>query len=289
MRRALVVTLALVWVAATALIGAQAGAAGDAARVLERVGAAVERYFARAQSLICLESVNLQALNWDLISDSVPARRLTYELRVAWEPAQDGGVPEATSERRLLKVGSRAPRPKDKPGCTDPQEATPEPLMFLLPARQSENVFTMAGVTRVNGRSALMLDYRARQVGKVTAKRKMEDCISIDMPGHMRGRVWIDLETADVLRIDERLNSMVDVTPPPGRGAFDRQRMTIERLDSSIVYHPVTFSDPDETIMLPKQISTVQIVRNSGTPRLRKTHVFTEYRRFMTGGRIVQN
>jgi hypothetical protein len=292
MRRVLLGLLALALGPAAIVVGAQTRASGgELASMLERVGAAVERYFARAQTLICLENVSVQPLRWDMSPDFTPARRLTYELRVAWEPSADGGLPEATAERRLLKIGSRAPRPKDKPGCTDPQDASPEPLVFLLPAKQSENVFTFAGTTRVNGRAALMLDYRAREVGKVSASRKDqdEDCISIELPGRMRGRVWIDVETGDVLRLDERLSGMVDVTPPPSRRYHDRQMMTIERLDTSTVYHPVTFTNPDETIMLPKQISTMQIVRNSGSPRLRKTHVFTDYRRFITGGRIVQD
>ena len=35
-------------------------------------------------------------------------------------------------------------------------------------------------------------------------------------------------------------------------------------------------------------IESVQVIRNSGSPRVRKTQVFSNYRRFMTSGRIVQ-
>lgn len=290
MRRAVVGLLALVSVPLVAAGSVQSvPAAADLATILQRVGNAVERYFARAQSLICTEVVSLQSLGYDLSPDSVPARRLTYELRVAWEPSPDGGAPEASAERRLLKIGSRAPSPKDKPGCVDPKEVSPEPLAFLLPSKQSESSFTLAGTTKVNGRPALMLDYRSREVGPISSKMTSEDCWSIELPGRQRGRIWLDAETQDVLRVDERLTGIFDVTLPSTKNHRERQTMTIDRLDTSTVYRPVTFEDPEETIMLPKQIDTVQVVRNSGSPRMRKTHVFSNYRRFITGGRIVQD
>ena len=270
------------------LHGAQSPASDSLAAVLERAGTAVERYFSRAQSLICTETVSLQTMGADLSNDQTPMRRLVYELRIAWEPSVDGKAPEATIERQLLKIGSRAPRPKDKPGCMDPKEVSPEPLSFLLPARQRESIFTLAGSGRVNGRAAVMVDYRARDVGPITSTMSSEDCWSIDLPGRQRGRVWIDTATNDVLRIDERLTGMFDVTLPVTRNQRSRDTLTIERLDSSTVYRPVAFADPEEIIMLPRSVESVQVVRNSGAPRLRKTQVFSNYRRFMTGGRIVQ-
>ena len=50
-----------------------------------RVGDYVERYYARAQSLIVDENVAIQPLALDLRHDGF-ARRLTYELRVEWDP-----------------------------------------------------------------------------------------------------------------------------------------------------------------------------------------------------------
>jgi hypothetical protein len=50
----------------------------------------------------------------------------------------------------------------------------------------------------------------------------------------------------------------------------------------------VTFRDPDETLMVPASIESLTIVRNAGVPRLRTTQTFSNYRRFVTGGRIVK-
>jgi hypothetical protein len=63
--------------------------------------------------------------------------------------------------------------------------------------------------------------------------------------------------------------------------------MTIERADSSIEYRPVTFSNPDETWLVPVSIESVTVVRNAGVPRQRTRQLFSNYRRFTTAGRVV--
>jgi hypothetical protein len=284
----LLVTLVLGVPAALAVRAQSATARPDLAMLLERVGSAVERYFSRAQSVMCIEKVTLHSVGADLISTQSVPRHLTYELRISWEPPPEGGVPEATIQRQLLKVGGRPPRPKDKPGCTDPKEVSPEPLAFLLPGKQRESIFTLAGSTKVSGRPAVMVDFRSRETGPITSKETSEDCYSIDLPGRTRGRIWIDVETSDVLRLDERLAGIYDVTPAPTKRNRYPQTWTIERFDSSTVYRPVTFADPPETLLLPRSVETVQVIRNSGQPRLRKMQVFSDYRRFITGGRIIE-
>jgi hypothetical protein len=292
MRLVLLRMLAVLLTPVAIVAGAQSTDTPDLPTLLARVGASVERYYTRAQSIICLETVRLQSLGYDLISDLAPARQLTYELRVAWEDAAGGQTPEATVQRVLLKVGNRPPRPKDKPECLDPSTVSPDTLEMLLPAKQSDYTFVRAGTARLKGRRALLLDYKSRQSGAVSATphEDREDCWRVDMPGRTKGRVWIDADTSDVLRLDEHLVGMVDLTLPADR----KQRrgplpVVFERLDSSIVFGPVTFNDPDETIVLPVSVETITVVRNAGVPRMRKSQMFSNYRRFITGGRIVQN
>jgi len=257
-------------------------------QVLARVAEAVERYYARAQSLICLESVRMQSLGADLLSDSSPARRLDYELRVAWDPATDGGAPEANVLRQLVKINGRPPRPKDEPGCMDPRAVSPEPLSMFLPKGQRDYVFTVAGSAKIDSRDAWMLDYRGREVGPVSVTSK-KDCFSIELPGRSRGRAWIDAATGDVLRLDEHLTGIVDVTlPKQHRLAGGANFVVVERLDSSVRYRPIAFDDPEEVLMLPVSITTITVVRNAGVPRLRTEQVFSKYQRFITGGRVLQ-
>src|SRR4051794_26681177 len=113
--------------------------------LLAHVAESVTRYYARAQSIMCLEHVRLQTLGLDLMSDASPARRLDYELRLAWDPAVEGEMPEATVVRQLIKVNGRPPRPKDEPQCLDPKDVSPEPLAMFLPKGQADLSFAIAG------------------------------------------------------------------------------------------------------------------------------------------------
>ncbi|HWF84109.1 MAG TPA: hypothetical protein VG222_04665 [Vicinamibacterales bacterium] len=262
----------------------------DVPALLARIGQRVEQYYARAQSIICVETVRLQPLSFDLSFDGGHVRQLVYELRISWEPpADDQTPPEAKVMRELLKVDGRAPRPGDEPGCLDPKPVSTEPLAMLLPARQREYAFTWAGTGRTDRRDSLMLEYKATTPGEPSVTFKGE-CISVELPGRNRGRVWADAATGDVLRLDEQLVGMFEFRLPKEHVLPNGPTtMVIERADSSIKYQPVAFHDPEETVMLPASIQTLTVVRNSGSPRTRMTQTFSNYKRFLTGGRIVKD
>jgi hypothetical protein len=260
----------------------------DVDTLLSSVAARVETYYARAQSLVCTETVRLQPLD----SDWTPrdhARTLVYDLRVEWDRGRDGDTPaDPTIVRQIRTVDGRPPRPKDEPGCMDPKPVSPDSLAMLLPAHRSEYLFAFAGQGRTDKRAALMLDYKAHAPGRPDVIWK-GDCVSVELPGRFRGRVWVDPETRDVLRVDERLVGLFEFNVPdkhwrPGGPSS----MVIERADSSTRYRQVAFHDPDEALTLPASIDTFQIVRHAGVPRLRVTQTFSDYRRFLTGGRMVK-
>src|SRR5688572_14631503 len=94
----------------------------DLAGLLERAGARVTEYFARAQSIMCLEKVSLQKLNFGYGSDG-PARFVESELRLSWEPSPEDPTPkEARTLRQVLRVNGHAPRKKDWDNCTTPEQ-----------------------------------------------------------------------------------------------------------------------------------------------------------------------
>ena len=274
--------------ALTASVAAQRTPAdGDLADRLSRIGERVRDYYSRAQSIICKETVHLQSLGPDMAPDG-PPRRLVYELRIAWEPAADGRVPKATVQRELLLIGGRPPRPGQEPGCTDPRSISPEPLAMFLPERRHEFAFTWAGTSRMDSRPTVTLAYRPA-VATPPAVSWEDDCVSVDLPGLTRGRAWADAETGDILRLDESLMRTFEFPVPR-----DLQRRTgapatlaVERADTSIRYRPVKFTDPDETVILPASVDSLTVFRRTGTPRLRTTQVFSEYRRFLTSGRVI--
>jgi hypothetical protein len=290
MRRVLLLCFAVAF-ALFAVAGAAQPALPDLPALLARVGAAVERYYTRAQSIICLETVRLQSIGRDLTPDMTLSRLLTYELRVQWDQASNGDTPAATVQRELLKINGRAPGAKDKPKCMDPTAVSPDTLAMLLPAVQATYLFTAAGRTRFKGRDAVLIDYKPREREPVSVKphEDIEECWRLEnMDGYVRGRVWIDTETDEVLRLDQHLTGFVDFTVPPDRKhGMDSVHAVFERFDMSIVFGPIRFMDPDETLTLPVSVDSLQVTRNVGV-NMRETRRFTDYRRFLTGGRIVE-
>jgi hypothetical protein len=268
--------------------GAAAQSPGQLNDMLERVAQRVQDYYERAQSIVCIETVRLQPLRGDFMPDG-PGRSLEYDLRVSWDSSgEDGAPPEAQVIRELRAVNGRRPRPNAEPGCFDPKPLTPEPLAMLLPRHREEYAFRWAGLGKAKDRRAVMLDYKSLAKGPIEGTWK-GDCVSISLPGHTKGRVWIDQATNEILRLDEWLTGWVDYNVPNEHWRWNGpQTWVIERADSSIHYRSVAFHDPDETILLPESIESVQFIRGGGTPGLRMTQVFSQYRRFLTSGRIVK-
>ena len=259
----------------------------SADQTVNRLSGYVEQYYSRAQSIVTNESVIVQRLNRDRSFDGF-ARRLVYELRVEWDPSVGGDESPAKVTRQLLTVNGKPPKKGDKPECMDPKSVSPEPLAFLLPDRRHKYSFTSAGVGRVDGRDAVMVDYKALERGEPIVEWT-EDCVSVDVPGRWRGRLWAEPETATIVRMDEQLIGMVDLPIPRKHQRINGNLfMTLERADMSIRYRPVRFSEPDETLMLPAEITSSSMWRNGGSAGSRVTQSFSNYRRFVTAGRIIR-
>lgn len=290
MPRGLTLLLTLI-LASSGLVPAAAGQV--AARLsldelLARVGETVEHYYERAQSLMCVETVSQQPLRYDLMPEVSFPRRLVFERRIEWDPSVDGAAPEARVRRELLRVNNRAPRPKDKPQCFDPAPSSSDTMQMLLPVNRDDYVFTAGGVGKIDGHPAIMIDYRERHEGPIDVRMRegVEGCFFVDMPGRSRGRIWIEPDTFNVLRIDERLAGPVSIrrTARQLKSHADID-VTFERLESTITYRPVTFTEPEETLLLPASVVSTQVQTGH---RQRETRTYTDYRRFVTEGRIVE-
>jgi hypothetical protein len=265
----------------------------DLEGVLERASARVAEYFARAQSIVCLEKVALQRLSLGFSADG-PARFVESELRLSWEPTKDDPTPkEARTLRQVVRVNGHAPRKKDWNNCTTPEQEDSEeqPLSMLLPEARAKLSFEYDRHEVIDGRGAVVIAFRERKLKPTVDVSLVEDnenCISFNIDGGMRGKLWIDAETNDVLRLDRSLSGLVEIPLPRKAQRYGvNHEWTMERWDSSIRFKAVKFDDPTETLILPISSSTLQVTRGSGTPRLRTTTQYTAYRRFMTGARVV--
>jgi hypothetical protein len=286
MRRGMWIVAALLLVAVTA--HGQSNAPIDLPGMLARVGERVAAYYERAQSIVCTETVQMQTMDNNFSPDP-HTRRLVYELRVSWNKTSEGDEPSDANVLRTLKtINGKAPKPGEEPGCLDPKPVSLDPLSFLLPQHQHEYKFEYKGIGKVgNGRTGVMIEYAA--AGKEPPEVVWHDsCVSINVPQRTRGRVWIDRFGGDVLRIDETVLGPFDIRVPEEqqrKGAVPT--MTLDRADSSIRYRTVTFTEPNEIVLLPESIELMTVIRGSGAPRVRTTQSFTGYQRFVTGSRLV--
>ncbi len=279
MRMALVIGIAL-----SAPFSADAQRpAMDPAETLRRAGTYVEHYYSRAQSIVGVETIVIESVSRDLTTNGF-GTRYVYDLRLEWTAPVGGEKPEATIVRELRTVNGRPPKPGQEIPCLAPQETAPEPLTMFLPERQQELLFMPAGVGRIDRRPAVMLDYRERANGPdiVTWDR---DCFGLELPGRTRGRAWVDPSSGAVLRIDEQMNGPFEIRVPEARLTRGIDPVFVfDRSVVSIIYRPVTFHDPDETILLPASIESLAMTRSGGT---RRRQVYSGYRRYVTEGRVI--
>lgn len=283
----------LLGLAGAAAVSAQAPVRQSLDDLLQSAGEKVEQYFARAQSLVCLEVVRLQPLNYGLAADGF-ARTVESELRLAWDPfAYTEEAPEARTVRQVLRVNGHEPREKDYEACTTPeqQDTEPQPLSMLLAGQRRDYVFSLGKPAKVDGRLALVVDYQLKRPVKVDVSEVegQEDCISFDVDGGFRGRIWIDPDTHEVMRLDQSLIGLVHIPMPRtvARRVGVAPSWVMERWDTSTRFKAVRFQDPDETLMLPVSSTSIRVTRGAGTPRLRTITQYSGYKRFLTGGRVV--
>ena len=229
--------------------------------------------------------------------ESVGMHRVTEaELRVESEGSSDGsGPPGPTFFRQLLKINGRAPRDKDRKdrsACLDPNPLTPEPLAFLLPARREGYTFTARGFGKGKDHSTLLIEYARRGSKKpelIDDPHGREDCFELSAPLSVKGRVVIDKDTYDVLRIEEHLAGLEEL-----RTSRTQQRthnfspsIVVDRIDVTTHYKIVSFKDPEETFLLPESIETLELYR-AELQSHRTRQEFSNYRRFVTAGRLVK-
>jgi hypothetical protein len=284
--------MAALIVALATSLSADQQAPQDVGGLLRRAGERVTEFFARAQSLVCLEKVSLQRLAVGWGADG-PARQVESELRLSWEPSPENPVPTAARTlRSVLRVNGSLPRKKDHNNCTTPeqQDSEEQPLSILLLSQREKYTFRYHGRDTVDRREAIVIAYR--EIRKPTVDVSLvddnEDCVSFDIEGGMQGKIWIDAATHDVLRLDRSLSGLVQIDlPRKAERLGGDPYWTMERWDMSIRFKRVAFQDPEETLVLPIESTTLQVTRGAGTPRLRTSTQYQSYRRFITGARVV--
>lgn len=264
----------------------------DIDTLVDQIGERVAAYYQRAQRLVCTERSTVVPIDKDWSLQGF-ARTVESELRVELDSADGDTLPAARITRQIRRVNGREPRERDKKdrsGCTDPTPLSPEILNFLLPGYRDEYRFTAVRNGRERNRSALIVDYASTQRSRpelIEDEYGHDDCFDWKGPVAVAGRVWVDADTRDVLRLDRRVTGPTDVRVPDRlqRKHLFSPWLTIDRDDLTMRFKEVSFTDPDETIVLPESVEWVTVLR-SGLQSTRRTQVFSDYRRFLTTSRV---
>jgi hypothetical protein len=276
-----------------ALTAAGAQAQPNVEELLVRVGERVAEFYSRAKNVICIETSTVQPVDFNNSPDGF-ARTVESELHVEADSGQAPG--EAAIVRKVRKVNGRVPREKDKKdraGCTDPNPLSSEPLAFLLPAHRSEYQFRTAGIAKDRNRTVLTIDFasvdRRSNPELIEDPSGHDDCFDWSGQIASRGRIWVDARNYDVIRVERGLRGPVDVKVP----ALIQRRhqlgswVVIVRDDVTIRYKTVAFTDPDEVLLLPESIDSFTVVRG-GLQSTRRNQTFSDYKRFVTAGRVLE-
>jgi hypothetical protein len=286
-----VLLLALAVTFAPRRLGAQSPPPID--ELMARVGARIAEFYERAQHVICLETSTVQPIDFQRSPQGF-RRIVESELRV--EAPNGDADAEATVLRDVLKVNGRAPREKDntdRDGCTDPNPLSTEPLGFLLAAHREEYRFRLAGVGSDRNRPVFLIDFasvdRTSHAELIEDKAGHDDCF--DWSGYVAaaGRIWVDANRYDVVRIERRLLGPLDIRVPmkiQRRHRLDPY-VVIDREDTTIRYRTVAFSDPDEVLLLPESIESL-IVTRGGLQSTRRSQTYSGYKRFVGAARVLE-
>jgi hypothetical protein len=266
----------------------------DPLTVVAQVAERLADYYQRAQHLICTERSTVMPFG-DRSNDPGFARTVESELRIDIEAADGDDRPEPRIRRRIVSVNGREPRPRDaksRAGCTDPPPFAAEPLAFLLPSQRADYRFTAVRTGRERDRPALVIDFTSRRRETpvlIEDELGHDDCFDWKGTLPVSGRLWVDAETHAVVRLERHLSGPTDVwVPPPLQRIFGSLLwLTIDRDDLWIRFTEVAFTEPAEVLLLPHSIESRTVVR-SGLQSTRRTQVFSDYRRFLTGGRVIR-
>ena len=260
--------------------------------LLQRVGNRVAEFYDRAKTVVCIETSTVQPIDSGYSPQGF-ARTVESELRVEFDRDEQDANPSVI--RRIRKVNGRAPREEDKTeraGCTDPNPLAPDALAFLLPAERSAYRFRLGGMTKDRNRAAILIDFasvnRKNNLLLIEDPGGRDDCFDWTGSSTSRGRIWVDAGTHDVLRLERGVPGLVNVRVP----ALIQRRYRMEnwvvivRDDLEIRYKTVAFDDPAEMLLLPESITSLTLVRG-GLQSTRRTQTFSDYKRFVADGRVL--
>ena len=255
--------------------------------ILARVGQSVERYHGGLFSVRFTETLVSEELKEDFTPKR--SRLFVYDGLLLREElsAAEGDYVAATS-RRLRSVDGK---PRRKGDAADEVSAQDEYLNILLPKWQKLYQFTLEGEETFAGRKA----FRIGVVRPGEGEPRVEwEGTKFRVLAPTKTMVWVDAESFDVMQMETKLVEPFEFQSPPQfrvgpLGSFGpTSRLRYEREESRVRFGRVQFKDPEQTLLLPLTAEWLRVIRGASRPRVRTRVTYSDYRRFVSGVKVVE-
>lgn len=286
----LLLLLALVACAPARAQEPAAGETGDERleRILAGAGEVVARYQSGLFSISFTESLRDEELKKDMTPKR--SKEFVFETVVLREALSENEEDFYPKTLRRLKTVDGEPVKKGRrvPWYGDNVQS----LALLLPQHRKFHEFTLEGEEQVGGRAA----YRVR------ALRPGQPPASVDwdrgpMGVGMRFRpsapvyilIWVDAENFDVLRFETHLVAPFEFDSPRVFGAFGPSRhLRWMKQDYAVTFRRQTFKEPEQTLLVPDSAEWLTVIEGAKHPRLRAAIRFSNYQRFRSDVKIIE-
>lgn len=263
------------------------------ARILARVGEAVERYHREMFSLKFTQTIRREELKEDLTPKK--SKEYVYDSVMLRENLSETDGDYLAHASSTLKSVDGRPVKAPLQGQRAAEEFSPDHqdfLNFLLPKSQSFYRFSFEGEETLRGRRALRLG--ALRAGADEPRVEWEGR-SFVVFAPLKWTVWVDAETFGVLQIEGCLVGEFEFESPHlfNAGPLGRfgpsHKLRYKREDYTVRFRLVTFKGPEQTLLLPEYAEWVKVIEGADRPRLRATVSFTNYQRFVSNVRVIED
>ncbi|HEV2862015.1 MAG TPA: hypothetical protein VGX48_13485 [Pyrinomonadaceae bacterium] len=257
------------------------------ALILKRAGESVERYHGGMFSVRFTETLWQEELKEDLKTPK-KSRQFVYDSRIMREELSEvEGDYVAVTTRRLVSLDGKPSKKTAESKVTSVYS-----LDIMLPRYQKLYDISLEGEETLAGRRAFRLallrpgEGEPRVEWEGTRFRVVAPTVT---------RVWVDAENYDVMQIESDLVAPFEFE---SRGVFragplgsfgPTRRLRYAREYSLVRFRRVRFKDPEQTLLLPESAEWLKVIEGASHPRTRQRIAFSDYRRFVSGVKIVED
>jgi hypothetical protein len=260
-------------------------------RILDRVGEGVAKYQAELFRISFTETMTRQELREDMTPKR--SKEFVFDTLVSREALSDDE--DDYYPKTVRRVRTIDGKPAQRAGRRDAAAgAAVSSLVFLLPQYRREFQFALEGEEQFEGRRA----YRIRILRPGEGPPRVEwnkrlVGFSFYVLAPSLNFLWVDAETYDVLRYESHLAEPFEFEGPrPISLGFGRvgasRRFKYKVNDYAVSFRRERFKDPEQTLLVPVAAEWTHVIEGASKPRTRATIRFSNYQRFRSGVKIIE-